>query len=102
MPGVQPVRTVRPPFRCDLFPWSEDQGEEEGAPWDGILGALTEEDLRQIRFELAWQPLFGGGLRGLGYFDTLQLTVGEASELLELVVDRREREVKAAFRKRGS
>jgi len=51
---------------------------------------------------LALQPLFGGGLRGVDYWSVLHLSVAEAVELLEWVCNRHEREVKAAFGRKGT
>lgn len=53
----------------------------------------------EIRRDLSWQPLFGGGIRGIGWFDTLRLPVDEAYDLLEFSIEQREKEIKAAFPK---
>lgn len=51
-----------------------------------------------MRKRLAWQPLFGGGFRGLGWFETLALPVQEALDLVETARDWRREEMEAAFR----
>jgi len=60
---------------------------------------LSEEDIRTLRFNLAWLPLFGAGLQ-IGYMDTLNLGMYEAVDLLEKAVEERTREVKGAFKGR--
>lgn len=51
-----------------------------------------------IRLELAYQPLFGGGIRGLGYFDVLDLPMTDVADILDWMAIRRKEEVKAAFK----
>ena len=53
-----------------------------------------------MRRDLAWQPIFGGGFRGLGWFETERLTVREALELVEDQAARRNADVESAQRAR--
>jgi len=48
--------------------------------------------------QLSWQPLFGSSLR-IGWFETLNLTMEEVSEMIDWTIDARETEWKAAFKK---
>lgn len=59
---------------------------------------MTAEEIRRVRFELSWLPLFGAGLH-MRYGETLELTMDEVVDLLEWSVEEREREFKSAFRK---
>jgi len=87
----------RPPFRRNFLAW-QSAGEEEGdSEWSAPIGGLSEEDIRTLRFSLAWLPLFGAGLQ-ISYMDTLDLGMDEAVELLEKAVEERTREVKTAFK----
>ncbi|MDD5265407.1 MAG: hypothetical protein PHU43_11315 [Candidatus Bipolaricaulis sp.] len=56
--------------------------------------------MTRLRFNISWLPLFGAGLQ-LGYTDTEDLSVHEAVDLLEMSIEQREREVHAAFKKKG-
>lgn len=56
--------------------------------------------MTRLRFNIAWLPLFGAGLQ-LGYTDTEDLSVYEAVELLSMSIEQREREIRAAFKKKG-
>lgn len=57
--------------------------------------------MKKIQLELAWQPIFGGGVRGLGYYDVLGLTMEEVWFVLDWTAKRHAEEAKA-FKRGGS
>jgi hypothetical protein len=60
---------------------------------------LDAEDLLELRAQLCWIPVLGGGL-GMSWQDTEALNLDEAVTLGEWVADRHLRELKALFPKR--
>lgn len=57
--------------------------------------------MRQIQLELSWQPLFGGGVRGLGYFSVLEMPMDEVWYVLDWSAKRHNAEVKAFNKGKG-
>lgn len=53
---------------------------------------MSSDDLETLRRELAWQPILGGGLRGLGYGDVDGLALPAAVALHAWAGARREQE----------
>ena len=53
-----------------------------------------------IQLELSWQPIFGGGCRGIGYFDALNLGMKEIHYIFDWI-ERRYKSESSAFAKRG-
>jgi len=53
-----------------------------------------------IRLQLAWQPILGGGCRGLGFFDTLKLSMTEVHHILRWT-DKRYTSEASSFSRRG-
>jgi hypothetical protein len=61
---------------------------------------MTEEEVMNVRLHLAWQPIFGGGCRGLDYFNVLRLSLPEVQYILEWT-DRRYTSEASSFSRRG-
>lgn len=45
-----------------------------------------------MRLELSYQPIFGGGVRGINYFDVLKLSIEEALYISDWMAERRKEE----------
>ena len=99
-PCVRSHLRICRPFRRNVYAGEQGSETEASLPaWSGIIGGLTEQEVFDTRCWLAWQPLFGSGMR-IGWAETLDIPMEEVADLLEYIGERRETEWKAAFPKK--
>lgn len=92
MPALSERNGRRAPFRERVF--HADPEEEKAGPYGGLLPNLSEEDLREIKFQLAYIQHGGSGLN-FAPSEIDELDFGEAQGWLERLEQERERESEA-------